>query len=488
MLQKLQLNMRIALVAIVLFLVFDFTALALNFWLSWKIEEQAISINLAGRQRMLSQRMVKALLQTEDERIQHGDPQPHLDELQLTVDLFDSTLRGFASGAKTRGGEGEAIFLNAVSQPEARAIVHEAEKIWNPYHTLVTAVLKGNAAKLDVTLEPALLYAKQHNLQLLSLMNKLTTELEQQTQLEAGKIRWFQGAAFALALLNFIGAFGLYLHRMQLMSRNHSLLDGIIDKVSTCVLVVNHKQEVIKANRTAEMLFGCRSGDLIGRHVDDLIKLDHGQWMGRKFDQTYFHATLERDHIMMDDTNVSIITLTDITQQRKTEEHLSALAHHDILTQLPNRLMFDDRLALEIAHAQRNGTMLAVLFLDIDEFKPVNDQYGHEMGDKLLQAIAARLRALLREADTVSRRGGDEFTVIIPHLASPDAGEKVAVLLIEQLGTPYTIDGLELRVGVSIGISLYPRDGLQAQQLVNQADEAMYRAKQAGRNSYRNYS
>lgn len=150
-------------------------------------------------------------------------------------------------------------------------------------------------------------------------------------------------------------------------------------------------------------------------------------------------------------------------------------------------MLFDDRLTLEIAHAQRDASMLGVLFIDIDHFKPVNDTYGHDVGDRLLQEIAARIRTILREVDTVSRRGGDEFTVIITHVPNREACEKVAMSIIEEIGKPFTIDDIELQVGASIGISLFPDDGINVQQLLTHADDAMYMAKQAGRNTCRSY-
>lgn len=482
MLSNLHRNSRIALVAIVLFLVFDFAALALNFWLSWKIEEQAIAINLAGRQRMLSQRMVKSLLQIEDARNNGQETAPHLKELRVTHELFDNTLQGFARGHQTRGGNNKELFLPAVSGKTARQVTQQAEAIWLPYEKMVRAVISADHTELGAVLKPTLSYAVQHNLELLDLMNRLTTELELQTKREAGQIRWFQGIAFALALLNFFGAFALYLHRIRLMSRSHGLLDNIINKVPTCVLVVDRKHHVIKANHTAARLFG--SQQLIGRRLSDLVKEHQQEYEGVRSDGSRFPAACEHNQVIMDDAEVTIITVNDITQQRKTEAHLSTLAYHDMLTSLPNRQLFDDRLNQEISRAERNSSGLGLLFVDLDKFKPVNDQYGHDVGDKLLQQVAVRLKSSLREVDTVSRWGGDEFTVLLPQVGDRKACERVAKALIEQLGKPFLVDGLQLQIGGSIGISFYPEDGNDALMLLTHADEAMYQAKQAGRNTF----
>lgn len=192
--------------------------------------------------------------------------------------------------------------------------------------------------------------------------------------------------------------------------------------------------------------------------------------------------------MMMDGQVLYIDTVIDITRQRMTEERLTSLAYHDLLTGLPNRLLFDDRLHLELAHAQRSGLALGVLFIDLDNFKPVNDTHGHNVGDLLLQEITARLKRCLREGDTVSRRGGDEFTVILSEIGSRSNCEKIVQVILFQLEKPIQIGHEVISVGASIGISMSPQDGKDGPQLVARADEAMYRAKQAGGNTYRFYS
>lgn len=489
MVAKIRRSSRIAAAAIALFLLFDFAALALNVWLSRKIEKQAIAINLAGRQRMLSQRMTKALLQI-DHALVHGHAaNTHLQELKLTQRMFDDTLAGFHRGHVTAGGNNQPVYLEALTGQRARDIVTQAESLWQPYNALIKGVVTADdEASLRISIQPALEYALQHNLKMLDLMNSLTTELELLTQQEAGQIRWFQGAAFALALLNFFGAIALYLHRLRLVSRSHGLLDTIIDKVSTCVLVVGADQRIAKANHMAGRIFGYEPASAL-QHLpfDTILRIQGGEQIGICADGSTFLASLEQNQVFMDEATVTIVTVADITQQRRTESTLSELAYHDILTKLPNRQLFDDRLNQEIAYAQRNSMMLAVLFLDIDRFKPVNDTYGHAMGDKLLQHIAVRLRSILREVDTVSRRGGDEFTVIVTQVADRAACETVAQTLLEQLSKPFLIDGIELQIGASIGISLYPDHGADGHTLVAAADAAMYRAKEAGRNTYRCY-
>lgn len=397
---------RLALVAIVLFLAFDSIALGLNYWLSWKIEQEAIGINLAGRQRMLSQRMVKVLLQIDQARIKGEDPAARLDELKLTFDLFDDTLKGFDQGHMTRGGANQKLFLPAVKDAGSRLIIREARILWAPYRQQVVAVLVSGNPPAPAVLQSAIRTAEESNLRLLDLMNKLTTELEQLTTDEAVQIRIYQTLAFILSLVNFFWAFLVYIRRIRQFSKSQSLLDDIISKVSAGVLVLNRDNRVLKANSTAETLFGYGSGDLLGRSLDSLLQ-DVGQNMvGLRKGGGTFIAGVERSTAVLDQQEMLIVTVLDITQQRMLEEHLSSLAYNDPLTHLPNRLQFDDRLRLEISHAQRGNTRLAVLFIDLDNFKPANDTYGHKVGDLLLEQVALRLKSCVRESDTVSRRGG----------------------------------------------------------------------------------
>ncbi len=164
------------------------------------------------------------------------------------------------------------------------------------------------------------------------------------------------------------------------------------------------------------------------------------------------------------------------------------LAYHDTLTGLPNRQLFLDRLNLAISHAHRTAQRLAVFFLDLDRFKIINDSLGHAIGDRLLQAISQRLVALLREGDTVTRIGGDEFTILVPHLQHSDDAIVVARKVRDALKHPIELDGRELYVSTSIGISLYPNDGEDATALLRNADAAMYRAKAQGRDTFRLYA
>nr|MBS0021137.1 EAL domain-containing protein [Gammaproteobacteria bacterium] len=172
----------------------------------------------------------------------------------------------------------------------------------------------------------------------------------------------------------------------------------------------------------------------------------------------------------------------------RLNEQLSHQVYHDSLTRLPNRTLFNDRLTQDLLNAQRRGQPLALLFLDLDRFKVINDTLGHATGDRLLCLAAERLRKVVRKGDTVARLGGDEFTVLLSTLELPQDAEKVAQKIVRLLEKPFYCDGNELRISTSIGIALYPRDGTDPGTLMRNADTAMYTAKQHGKNGYRFYS
>ena len=174
----------------------------------------------------------------------------------------------------------------------------------------------------------------------------------------------------------------------------------------------------------------------------------------------------------------------DITEQKQVEEKIRHMAHHDALTQLPNRVLLHDRIGQAIAQAQRNDQAMALLFIDLDRFKTVNDSLGHPVGDKLLQVVAGRLLACTRASDTVARIGGDEFVVLLGDLDRPEAARHVAQKVLDSLSEPVTVDGHELKITPSVGICAYPHDGQDVETLMRNADIAMYHAKQMGRNNF----
>jgi diguanylate cyclase (GGDEF)-like protein/PAS domain S-box-containing protein len=180
--------------------------------------------------------------------------------------------------------------------------------------------------------------------------------------------------------------------------------------------------------------------------------------------------------------------LRDITARKHSEARIQYLAHHDMLTGLPNRAYLTERLTTILALARRHGTLVAIMFIDLDNFKTINDSLGHHVGDVLLKQVAVRIREVLREADMVSRLGGDEFLVILADFAAPDDAAKVAEKLLQVISAPVELEGRQLSANASIGISVFPRDGDNADDLIRHADAAMYSAKDHGRGHSRFYT
>ena len=172
-------------------------------------------------------------------------------------------------------------------------------------------------------------------------------------------------------------------------------------------------------------------------------------------------------------------------QVQMAQADLDHLAHHDVLTDLPNRILLNDRLAQAIALAHRQGKQLAVMFMDLDRFKHINDSLGHAVGDRLLQSVAQRLVGSVRHSDTVSRQGGDEFVLLLPNIEHAADVALSAQKMLMAIAFPHLIDRHDLHIGVSIGISIYPDDGQDAESLIKNADIAMYHAKESGRNNYK---
>jgi len=178
----------------------------------------------------------------------------------------------------------------------------------------------------------------------------------------------------------------------------------------------------------------------------------------------------------------------DITDRKRAEERLMQMAHYDLLTSLPNRVLFYDRLKQALAQAKRNQWTMGVLFIDLDRFKNVNDTLGHTVGDQLLQQVSERLTSSVRAGDTVGRLGGDEFAIVLSDLNSGQDAHLVAQKIMAGLGEPFRLDGAEIFVTASIGITLYPDDSADQDALIKNADAAMYRAKEVGRNGYQFYT
>jgi diguanylate cyclase (GGDEF)-like protein/PAS domain S-box-containing protein len=282
---------------------------------------------------------------------------------------------------------------------------------------------------------------------------------------------------------------------------------------TTAIVVDPATQSIVTANPAARRSLGYSLDEVRGRRFTELFSAEGVEPEGlvAKLQEATPRAPLEmRQHckdgsqhhveatcyrLMLDERAVLAVAVHDVTIRRKAEthllerqQHLDHLAHHDQLTGLPNRLYLSASLPAAIEEARKNGTVLAVLFLDLDRFKHINDSRGHETGDKLLKTAAQRIRATMRTPDLVVRMGGDEFVVVVKGVQNTEQVKDAANRINQALAAPMVVDGRTLVTTVSIGVALYPHDGADMGELLRHSDTAMYQAKDRGRNNFQLFS
>jgi diguanylate cyclase (GGDEF)-like protein/PAS domain S-box-containing protein len=281
---------------------------------------------------------------------------------------------------------------------------------------------------------------------------------------------------------------------------HRALLNAMADGV-----FVTQNFRFVFANPALPQMLGYELDEFVGLHFDQVIHPDFVELWTERFTQRISSSAAEpvRQYEVkilckggQDSIWVELIAsrfiyqgapavlgiVRNVSEKKKAEEIIWRQANYDALTQLPNRLMLLDRLDQDIRKSRRTGLPLAVLFIDLDRFKEINDTLGHHLGDKLLQKAAQRLSACLRETDLVARLGGDEFTVVVSDLDNRDGAERVAQHILDALQRPFELDDEVVYVTASVGITLYPHDAHCIEDLLKQADQAMYDAKHLGRN------
>ena len=285
------------------------------------------------------------------------------------------------------------------------------------------------------------------------------------------------------------------------------VIDSLFREATEGVMIEDAQRRVIAINPAMLTFLDKKEKEVIGECSDTLaytIGSDNyaiidkgihkdGFWRGEL--EIHSHEDVSRlvwvsvDAIIKDDEVVhTVIMVTDISEIKRSRLQLEYIATHDTLTDLPNRVLLYDRLEVSIARVQRSDSLGAVIFLDIDHFKDINDNFGHTYGDELLKICAQKLTSSLREKDTVGRLGGDEFLIIIDEFYSVQDIEEVVKKLLSHFNQLVRVHDVEFDLSVSMGISIYPDNGVEVEQLINEADIAMYNIKELGRNNYGFYS
>lgn len=312
-----------------------------------------------------------------------------------------------------------------------------------------------------------------------------------------GKVEWLDGIFFDITAAKEAEA---KLHQASM----------VLSQTAEGILITDERTRIVTVNPAFCAISGYPEAELIGQTPALLASGRHdpgffaemwrslertGSWHGEIWNRRRdgeVYPSLQTINVLRDDhghVTGYLSLFSDISQMKESEQRLQWLAYHDPLTGLANRKLFEERLDHAIEQAARHGEKLAVLYFDLDGFKAINDRFGHNVGDRLLEAVSQRVGARLRKSDTLSRRGGDEFTILIENIVDVGQAASVAGDVLSQMRKPFVLaDGKEVGCGCSIGISLYPDDSADGHELVRCADAAMYRAKQDGGGHYRLFS
>ena len=322
------------------------------------------------------------------------------------------------------------------------------------------------------------------------------------------------GVAVVHVLIGSLGLVGLEIGRrlhessVRKLRENESLVRALYESAQDAIVVMDAERRISYWNPAAAHIFGYTNDEAIGQNLHSmlapsrykmeyepaLLKFQHSG-RGDAIEKTLelkalrksgeeFSMELSLSAVQLKDGWHAVGIIRDISERKQAEETIRQMAYHDSLTGLPNRKLFSDRTEIALAQAGRSQKNVAVIMLDLDNFKDINDTLGHDVGDHLLKTAAERLKAAMRKSDTVARFGGDEFVLLLPELKGIEGASRVAQKIVVSFRKPFLINTHQLIVTASIGIAVYPDDGSDESALLKNADIAMYQAKQAGRDRY----
>lgn len=380
---------------------------------------------------------------------------------------------------------------------------------WYPAIAQLTkgTIVAGQAADMDKMLQPLL---KRFRIQAIALMPVMVDGLWWGllgVELHHRGREWNQVELDALKML--ATALGNAVKRQQFESSLQQAA-AVYESTREGIMVTDASNRIIQVNQSLLQMLGYEESEVIGntpamfssgRHDQAFYRQmwqelsEHGHWQGevwnRRKNGEIYPELLSINTILDASRQVShyVAVFADITQLKASEQELAYLAHHDVLTDLPNRLLMSSRLQNAVDLAKRDQHQFAVLMMDLDRFKYINDSFGHPAGDELLKLVAASLKRRLREIDTVARFGGDEFIILLEQLHQSEDAARFATQLINDMSQPWLLsNNAEVRIGASIGISVYPDHGTEGEILLSNADAALYRAKEQGRGRFAYYS
>ena len=489
---------------LLLVLFFDLTLLASNFYLSAELEIASININMAGRQRMLSQRMPKSLMLMQYRISQQQSYEKEFKEMQDAVLLFDQTLNAFRFGGKATGTTGQEVYIEELSGEPVRKMLNEASAIWSPINEKILKEFSGKQFS-EEQIKELIEELSANNVLLLKLMNDITNYLEEAAKSQTYYLRGLQAVVVLLILLSFITATVRLSRRehyyRQLMESGSDIILGINVQTGKTTFVSDSTSKILGhendfyLNRSALNFFSETSRKSFSEILDKASysnEIDNSRCeieLLKKDGDILTADMMMQLHQSEDGKYTELIAdIRDISERKQYEQRLAQMAHTDALTGLANRKMFFDLAEHALSKANRQQSQCAIMFVDLDEFKQINDSYGHDAGDEVLKEVAIRLKNCVRSSDIVGRIGGDEFVVLIDDVKIKTEIEALAEKIIAAVSDKLIVFGEEKQVGASIGIAFYPEHGFDINTLINKADQSMYEIKNSGKGGVKLYT
>lgn len=478
-------------------LILDLSLLVMNYLISSELEVTAEHINIAGRQRLLSQQIIKDLALINFKLKRHESYLEHKQELQESIRLFDQTLTAFIDGGEATSALGINIKVDKQSDKAMRITLNKASKLWKPTFNDLKNIINSNFHPTDI--DNLIRSYASANLTLLGLMNDLTNQQEVKAKQKTYLLIAMQTLVVIMILTTFMIATLRLIRRERyynkLMKNSADILLGIdvfngnVSFISASVEALLHNNERYYLGKPATRLFTARTEKVL---LARLAFAKNNQILDQqRCDSelvTKDGSIIQAEMIMhlsesLDGKSLELMAdIRDISERKRSELALYELAHKDMLTGLPNRVSFEIMATKIIDLAKLNKNNIALFFIDLDGFKLINDAYGHQVGDEMLNQVARKIERNLRTTDSVSRIGGDEFVILLDKTTNRHDISLIANKIIQSLSEDMVIGTNLCTITASIGIAIYPEDGHNIVELTKKADAAMYKIKASGKN------
>ena len=477
--------------------ILDLSLLVINYLIAAKLEVASEHINIAGRQRVLSQQIFKDLVLIDFKLNRHESYSEHKQELLKSISLFDQTLMAFIDGGEATSASGLPIIVDKQSDKAMIVTLDKASKLWRPIRHDLDSIINDHIYPTEI--ERLIRSSTEANLMLLGLMNNLTNQLETKAKQKTYLLRGLQTMVVIMILASFMIATLRLVRRERyynkLMENSADILLGIdvfngnVSFISTSVHSLLHHHERYYLGKPAVRLFTSKTerallSRLVFARKNRTLDQERCDVELVAQDGRIIHAEMIMQlSESLDGKSLELMAdIRDISERKQSELALYDLAHKDMLTGLPNRVSFELMASKIIDVAKQNKSNIALLFIDLDGFKLVNDAYGHQVGDEMLNRVARKIERVLRTTDSVSRIGGDEFVILLDKTTNRRDISLIGTKISQSLSEDMLIGTNICTISASIGIAIYPEHGDNIVELTKRADAAMYKIKASGKN------